>query len=278
WSGQTGQAKLVSPAGSTQWQTASKDTWITMTESNKSLVESITSTLRDEILSGQYRPGERLPSERDLATRFSANRGAIRETLKKLEELGIASINPGGVRVVPVEEASLSILGPLLDLQETPDANLVCDLLEVMGSLMSMSARTAIERANDEELEQMKRIMSQIIANQPAKEKYQESWQELGTLFAQINNNLVLRLIFNGLKTQILDRREKQPEFEPRVDQRQEIENLKRLEISLSARDSKSAADAINNTFLLLIEAIQSALNPSSAGAEPQHTGSLANE
>ncbi|MBP19432.1 MAG: GntR family transcriptional regulator [Pseudomonadales bacterium] len=249
-----------------------------MTESNKSLVESITSTLRDEILSGQYRPGERLPSERDLATRFSANRGAIRETLKKLEELGIASINPGGVRVVPVEEASLSILGPLLDLQETPDANLVCDLLEVMGSLMSMSARTAIERANDEELEQMKRIMSQIIANQPAKEKYQESWQELGTLFAQINNNLVLRLIFNGLKTQILDRREKQPEFEPRVDQRQEIENLKRLEISLSARDSKSAADAINNTFLLLIEAIQSALNPSSAGAEPQHTGSLANE
>jgi DNA-binding FadR family transcriptional regulator len=249
-----------------------------MTESNKSLVESITSTLRDEILSGQYRPGERLPSERDLATRFSANRGAIRETLKKLEELGIASINPGGVRVVPVEEASLSILGPLLDLQETPDANLVCDLLEVMGSLMSMSARTATERANDEELEQMKRIMSQIIANQPAKEKYQESWQELGTLFAQINNNLVLRLIFNGLKTQILDRREKQPEFEPRVDQRQEIENLKRLEISLSARDSKSAADAINNTFLLLIEAIQSALNPSSAGAEPQHTGSLANE
>ena len=85
-----------------------------MTNNSKSIVECVTATLRDEILRGQYRPGERLPSERDLASRFEANRGAIREVLKKLEELGIASINPGGVRVVPIEEASLSILRPLL--------------------------------------------------------------------------------------------------------------------------------------------------------------------
>ena len=92
-----------------------------MINGNRSIVECITATLRDEILSGQYRAGERLPSERDLASRFQANRGAIRESLKKLEQLGIASINPGGVRIIPLEEASLSIVGPLLDLQEFPE-------------------------------------------------------------------------------------------------------------------------------------------------------------
>ncbi|NCF80731.1 MAG: GntR family transcriptional regulator [Proteobacteria bacterium] len=38
----------------------------------------MTTTPRSEILRGQYRPGERLPSERDLAARFEANRGPVR--------------------------------------------------------------------------------------------------------------------------------------------------------------------------------------------------------
>ena len=50
------------------------------------LAEAIVRELRDEILGGRYRPGERLPSERDLAARIGANRGSIREALKKLEQ------------------------------------------------------------------------------------------------------------------------------------------------------------------------------------------------
>ena len=49
-----------------------------------------------DVLTGSYRPGERLPSERDLAARFEANRGAVREAMKKLEQIGLAEISPGG--------------------------------------------------------------------------------------------------------------------------------------------------------------------------------------
>jgi GntR family transcriptional repressor for pyruvate dehydrogenase complex len=83
-----------------------------------SKADEIVAVLRTEILTGQYRAGERLPSERDLAARFCANRGAIREAIKKLEQLGIAAVMPGGIRIVPVEEATLEVLGHLIDLDE----------------------------------------------------------------------------------------------------------------------------------------------------------------
>ena len=38
--------------------------------------EDVFSTLRHEVLTGQYRPGERLPSERELALRFETGRKA----------------------------------------------------------------------------------------------------------------------------------------------------------------------------------------------------------
>ena len=230
---------------------------------SQSRVEEITATLRDEILRGQYRSGERLPSERDLAARFEANRGAVREALKKLEQLGVASINPGGVRVVPIEEASLSILGPLIDLHDTPDVNLIGHTLDVLGYLVSILAKTAIEKASDAEIQQMQTILSRMVCVQATTAENQENWQELGTLFAQINNNLVLRLILNGLKTQFLNRENRSTAPEIELDKQKSMEIIKQLESSLIQRDSIRAADVISNHFLMVRQTVQAALNRS---------------
>ncbi len=83
---------------------------------NRSKAEEITGILREEILRGQYRAGERLPAERDLAARFEANRGAVREAIKKLEQLGIVDVKPGCVRIVADEDATLEVLVHIMDL------------------------------------------------------------------------------------------------------------------------------------------------------------------
>jgi len=173
---------------------------------SKSRAEEISAILRDEILRGQYRPGERLPSERDLAIRFATNRGAVRESLKKLEQLGVADIKPGGVRVVPIEEASLSILGPLLDLASVPNARLVNQVLEVLGALIAQSARAAVKVADSHETQQMLGLVHQLQLASDDTEASHEHWKALARLFAHINNNLVLHLILNGLKTQFVSR------------------------------------------------------------------------
>ena len=57
--------------------------------------DQIAHSLTHDILQGQYRPGERLPSERDLAARFDANRGAVREAMAVLNiERQFDWINP----------------------------------------------------------------------------------------------------------------------------------------------------------------------------------------
>ena len=128
-----------------------------------SRTQEISDVLRDEILRGQYRPGERLPSERDLASRFSTSRGTVREAFKKLEQLGVASIQPGGARVVPIQDCTLDILGPLLDLGDVPDPRLIDQALEIGGVLVGFSVAKAMEHGADTTIAGARAIVREML-------------------------------------------------------------------------------------------------------------------
>jgi DNA-binding FadR family transcriptional regulator len=72
--------------------------------------EAIAREIRDDILRGRYRPGERLPYERELALQAGANRGSAREALKLLAQQRLIEIRPGGARVILLHRASLDVL------------------------------------------------------------------------------------------------------------------------------------------------------------------------
>lgn len=57
--------------------------------------QSVYDGLMDEIRNGRYRPGERLPNERDLAQRFALGRGAVRGAMARLETEGIVERKVG---------------------------------------------------------------------------------------------------------------------------------------------------------------------------------------
>jgi DNA-binding FadR family transcriptional regulator len=169
-----------------------------------SRTEEIALILQDEILRGQYRPGERLPSERDVATRFETSRGTVREAFKKLDQLGIASVQPGGARVVAVEECTLDVLGPLLDLNRLPDPALVEEVMELLGLLAGFAAQSFLQRASKTEITEAKTVLGTLqTANQ---EKQGETFRKLLRLFVIGSDRLVLRLITNGLRMQMLPR------------------------------------------------------------------------
>ena len=62
----------------------------------QSLPEAVFRQLRDRILDGRLPAGEKLPGERELAGKLGVNRNALREALKKLEQLKLIAIHPGG--------------------------------------------------------------------------------------------------------------------------------------------------------------------------------------
>jgi DNA-binding FadR family transcriptional regulator len=62
----------------------------------------IVDTIKNEIVTRRMRPGDKLPTERELIDRHNAARGTVREAMKSLESLGLVSRRrgkSGGARV-----------------------------------------------------------------------------------------------------------------------------------------------------------------------------------
>jgi GntR family transcriptional repressor for pyruvate dehydrogenase complex len=59
------------------------------------LYEQIVQQVEESILSGQLKPGDQLPAERELAVRFGVSRTAVREAVKCLREKGLVEAYTG---------------------------------------------------------------------------------------------------------------------------------------------------------------------------------------
>ncbi len=207
------------------------------------LSDHISSQLREEILRGRYRSGERLPSERDLAQRFDVHRGAVREALKKLEQLGLADIQAGGARVNPVEEASLDVVKHLLELSDPPDLRVVEQILEAFSGMMSLALRLCVERADESQREHAFALLDKLVESQISESTEFELFQELGDLVTQASGNTVLILVHRGLRTQFLAKLQQQEDLlsSGHADRIPIVEELKR---ALKTRDGPATTEA----------------------------------
>jgi len=70
------------------------------------LADTVSEQLRERILSGQMRAGERLREE-TLAAQFNVSRTPLREALRKLEEQGLVDVSTQGVRIVEPDMQAL---------------------------------------------------------------------------------------------------------------------------------------------------------------------------
>ncbi|MDO8884639.1 MAG: phosphonate metabolism transcriptional regulator PhnF [Pseudotabrizicola sp.] len=74
---------------------------MTDTTARSALWKSIAQTLSDEIAKGHYQPGDKLPTEAHLSTRFGVNRHTIRHATQSLVQDGVLHSRRGsGVYVV----------------------------------------------------------------------------------------------------------------------------------------------------------------------------------
>jgi GntR family transcriptional repressor for pyruvate dehydrogenase complex len=170
-----------------------------MSASPSSRAEAIAEGLRAQILSGKYGPGERLPSERDLSERLGANRSSVREALKKLEQLGMIVIRPGGrARVVPMAEAGLGVLRHALG-AASPNRELVAQWLDVHELVIAGAARIATERGTVEEFAEAKALLRRLVAATTTDEEFVKVADVLTALIARASRNVVLMMVRNGL-------------------------------------------------------------------------------
>ena len=161
--------------------------------------DQIAGALIQDILNAHYRVGERMPSERDLAARFDVNRGAVREAMKKLEQIGLVLIQPGGARVQATSEASLDVISHMLNEGDLPDQTLVDQILVVIGSLMRVAAEQTLELATDAEIENIQRLAKPLYQSTLDEQAHTLARFELFQSIMLTSRNLPLQLIARSL-------------------------------------------------------------------------------
>ncbi|GAG37166.1 unnamed protein product, partial [marine sediment metagenome] len=125
--------------------------------------------------------------------------------MRALDQLGLVEIKPGGARVRPLHEASLDIIGPLLDLHDPPDPKLVDQVLEVHHALFATAVRLTVEQCDDEIIRRARVLLARI-AEARDEAAYFEAEEPLVDLLVEACGNLALRLARRALTAQFWNR------------------------------------------------------------------------
>lgn len=164
--------------------------------------EAIARSLRRDILRGRWQPGDRLPAEREIATRMGVHRSSVREALRKLEDLRLVVIQRGGgARVRPLEGASIEVVRDLLTREGRLDPVLAQQVLDVREMLVAGAARLAAERGSREAIARAQELVRALAAPKTSDAELARVLDELAELVMEASGNLVLRLLRNGVQS-----------------------------------------------------------------------------
>ena len=183
--------------------------------STPSAVDRVVSQLRDDILGGRYRATDRLPSERELSAKLGVNRGAVREGLRTLAQLGIVEVGPGGAKACGIQQASLDIVAHLFDSDEVPDVAVVDQVMEVHAHLFSSCVRVAVLRGSDAQLARAREQLAALKDESLGALAHFDRLHEFVNTLVEASGNLVLQLIHRALALQFWQRLEASGEIPP---------------------------------------------------------------
>lgn len=128
---------------------------------SKKIYEEVIEQIKKLIVDGKLQPGDKLLPERELAETLGVSRASVREAFSALQIMGIIEIRPGEgsfVRQVSYE----SMLEPLSFLSQVNVDNVI-ELLEVRKILEVQIATLAANRATEEDIEQIRHALNQMI-------------------------------------------------------------------------------------------------------------------
>ena len=126
-----------------------------------SLKEMCTKEILDRILSGELKPGDRLPSERELAELMGVSRSSVNHSIMELETMGFLVITPRRGTVVRDyrKEPTPSSLAAVMNYSKVEmEKSLFSDLMATRLLIEVESAKLACSNIYDSTFEKMKEL------------------------------------------------------------------------------------------------------------------------
>lgn len=167
----------------------------------RSVPEDVFEQIVAEVLSGQMRPGEPLPSERRLAEVLGVSRPAVREAIKRLTEAGLVEVRQGDSTTVRDfrRHAGLDLLPRLLLRAGELDVSVVRSILETRLHNGPKVAELAAERAPSDVVAQLTSTVDALAA-EPDPVERQRRALSFWDLVVDGADSIAFRLMYNTLR------------------------------------------------------------------------------
>ena len=201
------------------------------------------------ILRGILRPGERLPSERELADRLGVSRPSLRDAIANLQDRGLLTARAGaGIFVADVLGSAFS---PALIQLFASQEEAVFDYLSFRRDMEGLAAERAARYASESDLKVIQVIFDKMEAAHSKRNPEEEAGldAQFHSAIIDASHNVVMlhmmRSMFDLLREGVFYNR--QVMFRQRTSRASLLEQHRAINTALQARDPASARAAVED-------------------------------
>ncbi|MGS0765439.1 FadR/GntR family transcriptional regulator [Syntrophomonas curvata] len=159
----------------------------------RKIYEEIVEQLTAMITGGELIPGDKLPSEREMADSLQVSRASVREALTALEAIGILDIRPGEGTFV--RQTNLAEVFQPLALVLAVEKNPARQLMEVRRVLESEAAALAAMRSTPEDTDKIAQNLDQMKSAASIREAVKYDLRFHFSIAEAARNSVLLRLM-----------------------------------------------------------------------------------
>lgn len=175
-------------------------------ERETTLSNRVTRQIETLIVDGRLKPGDRLPSERELAQQLGVSRTVVREAVRALAAKGLLEVRSGSgttVRKVTRDQ----VVGPLNLLLQTQGGGSISfeDLHQVRSILEIEIAGLAAVQATEEDLQHLEQIMHDMETAKGTPEIFAAKDAEFHHALAHTTHNPLLVVLLDSIRDLLHD-------------------------------------------------------------------------
>lgn len=208
-----------------------------------SVAQQVIDQIRDAILKGKLRPGDKLPAEMELVQRFQVSKQTLREALRALQYLGLIEIRKGvngGAYIAEVDmEVTLASLANFLYFKHVS----IEHISEVRKAIEPHCARLAAEKISEEGLQTLKTALKECeeLSSHVYSQEVTRSEIKFHRIIANSTENPIMILLVDFVENLLQDIKDiirPDEEFTKLV-----IDSHRRIYQAIQARDPERAYD-----------------------------------
>jgi len=169
------------------------------------IFEEICDAIREKLVSGELKAGDRLPSERELSEMLDVSRTALREAIRSLEIAGIVELRKGSKGGAFITKSGAGqVTRTFRDMLDFGHVSLAT-LLEARLLVMDAVVRDACKRAGAADIERLSRNVAETVelTRQGRYEERTLKAVEFSTLLANSTGNQVMSAILEAMASVI---------------------------------------------------------------------------